>query len=79
MLSDGYAGPLPFGIQFHDTPEAVVARNPDARIVDKDTAALKWKLPDCVLHAMYSLIDHQVYRVSCFAPFPEAELFARQV
>ncbi len=81
MLSDGYEGRLPFDIQFHDTPEQVIARvgrAADAQVVDLDTAALKWKLPGCILHVMYSLIDWQVYRVTCFAPFLEDELFARR-
>lgn len=80
MNSDGYAGKLPFGIEFHDTPERVVervGRPPDWRLIDVDTGSFKWKLPSCTLHVLFSLIDYQVYRVTCFAKFLEPELFAR--
>ena len=80
LVSDGYAGHLPHGIQFHDSPEQVIARvgrAPDWRLIDLDTGSFKWKLPHCTLHVMFSLIDYQVYRVSCFAKFLEPEMFAR--
>lgn len=80
LVSDGYAGHLPHGIQFHDAPEKVierVGRAPDWRLIDLDTGSFKWKLPHYTLHVMFSLIDYQVYRVSCFAKFLEPEMFAR--
>jgi hypothetical protein len=81
LVSDGYAGRLPHGIQFHDAPERVierVGRAPDWRLIDLDTGSFKWKLPHYTLHVMFSLIDYQVYRVSCFAKFLEPEMFARR-
>lgn len=80
MGSEGYAGKLPLGIEFHHTPQQVIQQvgmPPDWQSIGDDTGAFKWKQPDCVLHVMFSLIDMQVYRVSCFAKFMEDELFLR--
>jgi hypothetical protein len=80
MGSRGFKGSLPFGIEFHHTPRqviAIVGRDPDWTSIGPDIGALKWKLPHHTLHVMFSLIDCQIYRVSCFAKFMEPELFKR--
>ena len=68
MSSRGYRGALPFGIQFHDSPFAAeqrVGRAPDDQIINDDTGAFVWHMPNHQLRVMFSLIDFQVYRVSC--------------
>ena len=80
MSSDGYDGELPFGIQYYFSPEQAIAcigRDPDWISVGDDIGSYKWKLSTHTIHVMFSLIDYQIYRVSCFAKFLEEELFAR--
>lgn len=72
MRSQGFHGRLPFGLQFHHTPEQVLAKiqtPPDERGLASDTGYFIWNLNDCRLHVMYSLIDWQIYRVTYFTPF----------
>jgi hypothetical protein len=78
MHSLGFEGALPFGIQYFHNPEhaiACVGRKPDWVSVGDDIGSYKWKLQTHILHVMFSLIDYQIYRISCFAPFLEGELF----
>lgn len=68
MASHGYRGSLPFGIQFHDSPfeaQERVGRPPDEQVLNDDTGAFIWNMPNHQLRVMFSLIDFQVYRVSC--------------
>lgn len=72
MHSDGFDGQLPFGLEFHHTPEDVIGKiqhAPSEKGVAADTGYYIWEFNDCRFHVMYSLIDWQVYRVTCFAPF----------
>ena len=78
MYSQGFEGKLPFGLEFHQTPEQIVAlvgRPPDWELVSEDTGAYKWRLTHFNLHVLFSLIDYQLYRVSCFATFMDQEHF----
>lgn len=78
MYSQGFQGKLPLGLEFHQTPEQIVAlvgRPPDWESVGEDTGAYKWRLPHFNLHVLFSLIDYQLYRVSCFAKFMDKEHF----
>lgn len=80
LLSRGYDGVLPFGIEFHHSPDevkSIIGVPPDWISIGDDIGAYKWKLPQHTLHIMFSLIDYQVYRVACFAKFMEDELFQR--
>lgn len=82
MYSEGFDGALPFGMTFHDTPEQAVqrlGRAPEWQSVEEDTGAYKWQLPDYNLHILFSLLDNQVYRVSCFAKFLDTEHFPESV
>ena len=68
MDSAGYPGPLPFGLAFSTRLEDIiprVGRDPDAHGVAEDTGYFLWNLPGFRLHVLYSLIDWQVYRVTC--------------
>lgn len=72
MHSDGFDGQLPLGLEFHHTPEDVVGKiqqPPSEKGVAADTGYYIWEFNDCRFHVVYSLIDWQVYRVTCFAPF----------
>ncbi|NWD81458.1 hypothetical protein HX891_13830 [Pseudomonas reactans] len=74
MKSKGFNGPLPLGIEFYDTPEDVLrklGRDPDEHWIGDDIGFFKWQLQTYVLHIMFSLIDYQVYRVSCFSKTTE--------
>ncbi|AGU52885.1 hypothetical protein VAPA_2c03240 [Variovorax paradoxus B4] len=76
--SDGFEGELPFGIEYHHTPEQAVSRvgrKPDSMLVNDDVAAYVWRFEACSMHLLISLIDYQIYRVTCFAEFMESELF----
>jgi|GEM_PF-3037540 len=78
MHSEGFDGKLPCDLQFHDSPGVSIkkiGKEPDWKSIGDDIGSCKWKLPGYILHVMYSLIDCQIYRVSCFAKFMEAELF----
>ena len=78
MRSLGFEGPLPFGIQYFHNPEhaiTCVGREPDWVSVGDDIGSYKWNLQTHILHVMFSLIDYQIYRISCFAPFLADELF----
>lgn len=71
MNSQGFAGVLPFGIKFCDTPQQAVDRvgtQPDRQVSGHDVGAYIWNFSDYRLHVMFSLIDYQVYRISCFLP-----------
>lgn len=71
MDSAGYPGPLPFGLAFSTRLEDIiprVGRDPDAHGVAEDTGYFLWNLPGFRLHVLYSLIDWQVYRVTCSGP-----------
>lgn len=68
MASNGFQGNLPHGIEFHDTPPQVIARigrPPDKTVESADTGAYLWSFDRYLLHVFFSLIDYQVYRVSC--------------
>ena len=70
MYSRGFEQKLPYGLEFHHTPEQVIekiGRKPDWHSMGDDTAALKWNFEHSSLHVLLSLIDNQLYRVSCFA------------
>ncbi len=73
MYSRGFAQRLPYGLEFHHTPEQVVqkiGRTPDWHSSGDDTAAMRWDFEHSSLHVLLSLIDNQLYRVSCFAHTP---------
>lgn len=70
MQSKGFAGKLPYNIEFYDTPDDVLKKlgsPPDSHWTGDDIGFFKWNLTNYILHVMFSLIDYQVYRVSCFA------------
>jgi hypothetical protein len=72
MHSDGFDGQLPLGLEFHHTPDDVVGKiqhPPSEKGVAADTGYYIWEFNYCRVHVVYSLIDWQVYRVTCFAPF----------
>ncbi len=76
MNSQGHLGRLPLGMEFHYTPEQVIAcvgRRPDEHTIGEDVGSFQWQLAQYTLHVMFSLIDYQVYRVSCFAKFMDDE------
>jgi len=80
MHSNGFEGELPLHMEFHHTPQqlrALFQRAPDWESSGGDTAAMRWDLPHCSLHLMYSLLDWQLYRVTVFAPFTLAHDSAR--
>lgn len=65
--SHGFQGALPFGLQFHFTPEQIVQcmrRDPDTHGVGQDTGDFVWRLEGRRLHVVCSLIDWQLYRLS---------------
>jgi hypothetical protein len=70
MYSQGFEFRLPHGLEFHHAPSQVIekmGRKPDWQSVGDDTAALKWNFEHCSVHVLLSLIDNQLYRVTCFA------------
>jgi len=72
MRTEGYDGQLPLGLAFHDTPDLVRARlgrDPDWQSIGDDVGAYRWNVDHYVLQVTFSLIDDQVYRVTCYAPF----------
>ncbi|WP_369943186.1 hypothetical protein [Xanthomonas medicagonis] len=63
----GFQGALPFGLQFHFTPEQIVQcmqREPDTHGVTQDTGDFAWQMEGRRLHVVCSLIDWQLYRLS---------------
>lgn len=75
MQSNGFDGILPFNIEFYDTPDDVLKKMgtlPDSHWIGDDIGSFKWKLPHYILHVMFSLIDYQVYRISCFDISPHS-------
>ena len=69
MHSQGFDGALPFGIEFHHSPQQVldlVGRPPDWSSTGDDTMAFRWACGGHDLHVLCSLLDQQVYRIGCF-------------
>lgn len=65
--SDGFHGTLPFGLQFHFTPDQIVQcmqRDPDEHGHTHDTGDFVWYMDGGRLHALCSLVDWQLYRLS---------------
>jgi hypothetical protein len=71
MDSAGYTGSMPYGIEFFDTPKQMIekiGKNPIKEGVAEDTGYYMWLLKEGIVHAMFSLIDLQLYRLTIFAP-----------
>lgn len=65
--SHGFQGALPFGLQFHFTPEQIVQcmrRDPDTHGLTQDTGDFVWRVDGRRLYVVCSLIDWQLYRLS---------------
>ena len=68
MDSAGYRGRCPSAWRSPPgsrTSSRASAGDPDAHGVAEDTGYFLWNLPGFRLHVLYSLIDWQVYRVTC--------------
>ena len=79
MNSQGHLGRLPLGIEFHHAPDQVidcVGRPPDAQTIGEDVGSYQWRLAPYTLQVTFSLIDYQVYRVTCFARFMDDEIWS---
>jgi hypothetical protein len=67
----GFAGVLPLGLSFDDTPEVVAAKvgePPFWSSPNDDTdAAQRWHLPRADLHVLYSTLENRIYRVTLLA------------
>jgi hypothetical protein len=78
LSSQGYNGPLPFLFAFGDAPSALIAkagRPPDAQHSSDQLLSYYWKWNSgLVVHALCSLLDWQLYRVTLHAPFMAEEL-----
>lgn len=76
--SAGYWGELPMGLAFHDSAARIlekVGKAPDEQGTSDQLGHYMWKFDRYILHAMHSLIDDQLYRVTLFAPILAQELF----
>lgn len=71
MRSNGFSGRLPFDLSFHDAPSVILKKMgaaPDKEGISDDIGYFAWNKPNVIVHAMYSLIDMQMYRLSLFSP-----------
>jgi hypothetical protein len=74
-----YTGGLPFGLQFDDSPEALVARvgaEPARRTDGKLTGRALWHFEHCSLQVLYSTVENHLFRVMLMAPGYWQELSA---
>lgn len=76
--SAGYWGELPKGLAFHDSAARIrekVTMPPKEHDESDQLGYYMWEVDGYILHAMYSLIDDQLYRVTIFSPIMSKELF----
>lgn len=77
MDSEGYSGAMPYDLEFYDSPSKIIEKigqKPLKESLAEDTGYYMWSLKEGVIHAMFSLIDLQLYRLTIYAPFMAHEL-----
>lgn len=77
MHSEGFCGDMPFDLKFQDSPQQILQKvgvPPHIKDEADDTGYYMWIINGIILHAMYSLIDLQLYRLTIFAPIISHEL-----
>lgn len=65
----GWAGELPFGLSFDDTPAQALTKVPGKPLEHSDqhlSGSALWRFEGCSLHLIYSTLDNLVYRVTLF-------------
>jgi hypothetical protein len=71
LAAAGWAGELPAGLDFEDSPDALLRKmqTPPDHHIDGELAGLAvWVLPEYVLHVLYSNLHNRLQRVSLVAP-----------
>jgi hypothetical protein len=66
----GFRGTLPYGLEFADRPEQVITKvgmTPTAGDADEFSGYYAWKLPDYLLHVMFSVQEQRSDRVTVIA------------
>ena len=71
MAAAGWTGELPSGLDFEDSPDALLRKMqvpPDHHVDDELAGLAVWVLPEYVLHVLYSNLHNRLQRVSLIAP-----------
>lgn len=68
--SNGYAGPLPWGLQMSDTIDVAMSKaaaRPFKEALDRDDGYQLWRTDLCDVHVLYSFLEDRIYRVTLLA------------
>jgi hypothetical protein len=68
--SNGYTGPLPWGLQMSDTIDVTMAKaavRPFKEALDGDDGYQLWRTELCDVHVLYSFLEDRIYRVTLLA------------
>lgn len=68
--SNGYLGPLPWGLELDDTPDSTSAKapgEPAEQLIDPEDGYQEWQTQTCSVHVLYSYLEDRIYRVTLLA------------
>jgi hypothetical protein len=71
--SNGYVGPLPWGLELDDTPDSTNAKapgEPTEQLIDPEDGYQQWQTQVCDVHILYSYLEDRIYRVTLLARGP---------